>query len=153
MTSEAFNIALKPSTYIDLLMQLRKVGDDRNPEDIVPVAVRYWLAANGAGAVRGYQWKELFLPHGTELRVRFRYTYHYAIVEGDRIMADGESVTPRSWLLGLTGTVRNPWRDIWVRRTVNGCWTHASMWRSSHQLKSVQPYADRRRQVRRSSDL
>jgi hypothetical protein len=97
MANEAFSIALKPSTYIDLVMQLRKAGDDRNPEDIIPAAVRQWLASNGAGAQRGYQWKALFLPHGTELRVHFRYLYHYAVVEGDRIMADGESVTPRAW--------------------------------------------------------
>jgi hypothetical protein len=68
-------------------------------------------------------------------------------------MADGESVTPRAWLLALTGTVRNPWRDIWIRRTANGCWTRAGMWRSSHRIQRVLPYADRRSQVRRSSDL
>lgn len=153
MTNEAFSIALKPSTCIDLVMQLRKAGDDRNPEDIIPAAVRQWLAANGAGAQCGYQWKALFLPHGAELRVHFRCMYHYAVVEGDRIMADGEGVTPRGWLLKLTGTVRNPWRDIWVRRTVNGCWTRAAIWRGSHATQAVHAYTDRRRQARRSSDL
>ena len=153
MENEAFAVYLKPNIYIDLVMQLRNAGDNRNPEDIIPAAVRHWLGANRSITQRGYQWKELFLPHGTELRAHVRWMYHYATVEGDRIMADGESVTPRSWLLKLSGAVHNPWRDIWIKRFAGDCWSRADVWRESHVVTSPVPFCDRRCRTRRTSDL
>lgn len=35
---------------------------------------------------RGYQWKSLFLPSGTELRMSTRDSMHYARVSGDDII-------------------------------------------------------------------
>jgi hypothetical protein len=52
----------------------------------------------------------------------------------------------------VTGTVRNAWRDIWIRRSVNECWTHAALWRTASKVRPVLPYADRRQRQRRTTD-
>ena len=153
MQKEAIAVYLKAGTYVDLAMQLRRLGDHREPEEIIAVAVRYWLAATGHSRQRGYQWKELFLPEGSELRLRYRGVDYFAAVEGDQLLYQGDSVSPRLWTQMVTGTVRNPWRDVWVRRSVNEAWTHAGVWRSRHSVQSARYFIDRRRNVRRSSDL
>jgi hypothetical protein len=56
----------------------------RTPDQIVGLAIKSWLATNcGVRSGRGYQWKQLFLPDGTDLRMRYRGAYYYAKVEGD----------------------------------------------------------------------
>ncbi len=61
---------------------------------------------------RGYQWKSLFLPHGTELRMTSSRQSGYARVVGDRIMYEGRSVSPRGLTLAIAGEGRNAWRDL-----------------------------------------
>jgi hypothetical protein len=48
--------------------------------------------------------------------------------------------------------VRNPWRDIWIRRAINECWTRASMWRTGSSYSPLLLNAERRRHARRMSD-
>lgn len=57
---------------------LRETGAAADPAEAVDTAVRYWLTAMKQGAgdgarttPRGYQWKSLFLPDGTWLRMAF----------------------------------------------------------------------------------
>jgi hypothetical protein len=45
-------------------------------------------------SMRGYQWKRLFLPEGTKLRVSYRGVTRYAQVEGELIIHDGVAVSP-----------------------------------------------------------
>jgi hypothetical protein len=100
----------------------------------------------------GYQWKELFLPDGTELRIRYRRAYNYARVDGDQLKYAGEAVSPRDWALMLTGSVRNPWRDIWIRCGVNDAWTRALAWRGAAPYSPTLAHPDRRRRTRRITD-
>ncbi|QGZ38139.1 hypothetical protein IP92_01573 [Pseudoduganella flava] len=153
MLKEAIAVPLRINVYFDLMEQLRKLGDDRDPGEIVGVAVRHWLAANGCSRQRGYQWKELFLPDGAELRLRFQGVDYFATVEGDRLMYAGENVSPRQFALMVTGTNRNAWRDIWIRRAVNEYWVQACRWRSRYSATWPSRFIDRRRLVRRSGDL
>jgi hypothetical protein len=37
-------------------------------------------------------------------------------VEGDLLIADGKIVTPSAWAAEVCGSVRNAWRDIYIRR-------------------------------------
>ena len=46
-------------------------------------ALKAWLASRHGQSSGGYQWTELFLPDGTELRIRYRGAYNYARVDGD----------------------------------------------------------------------
>lgn len=112
--------------YMELAVHLRLRGDHRTPEEVLVLAVRNWLDAQKPSArPRGYQWKELFLPDGTELRIRYMGMYYYASVEGDRILQGGVPVSPHEWVRSVTSTVRNAWRDIWLRRYPGECWTRA----------------------------
>lgn len=151
--NEAFAVHLLPSTYMDLAYQLRKSGDLRSLNEIAALAIRGWLAARkGAPGGRGYQWKELFLPEGTELRLRYRGLCYYASIEGDNLVYEGQAFSPRDWAMTITGTVRNPWRDIWLRRGTGECWTHAAIWRGAYRYRPGLPSTDRRRRARRCTD-
>jgi hypothetical protein len=73
-------------------------------------------ARPGAGAGgRGYQWKELFLPDGTELRMHCDDQVHHARVVGDTIVHQGRCVSPRQFTLAIAGDGRNAWRDLSLR--------------------------------------
>lgn len=110
---------------------LRNTASVLSLTDAVALAIRAWLAANaGTGAIsrparladadadgasRGYQWKELFLPEGTELRMRYGDEVHHARVAGDAIVYRGCRVSPRQFTLVIAGDGRNAWRDLSLR--------------------------------------
>lgn len=50
--------------------------------------------SGGPAASRGYQWKQLFLPNGTELRTIYCGRSTYAIVEDEQIISEGKPTTP-----------------------------------------------------------
>ncbi len=151
MENESIPVTLPSSLYLDLSYALRRAGDTRQVNEIVTLAVKTWLSTHVSKPdIRGYQWKTLFLPDGTDLRMRYLGTWYYAKVEDDRLMFAGESVSPRDWGITLTGTVRNAWRDIWIRRNINEGWNRASAWRDKECQRI--PGIDRRRLARRSGD-
>jgi hypothetical protein len=152
MTNEALSVEVPTGLYLDLAYQLRQTGDTRHPDDVVILALKAWLGTGKTRSAGGYQWKELFLPDGTELRMRYRGVYYYAKIVRDQLDYAGESVSPRDWGLMVTGTVRNAWRDIWIRRGTNECWTRAAMWRTDSPYSPRLPGTDRRRQARRVTD-
>ena len=152
MRNEALAVEVPTGLYMDVVAQLRKLGDLRSPGDVVAIALKNWLRTGRPATGAGYQWKAIYLPDGTELRMRYRGIYYYAAVKGDQIMYCGEAVTPRGWVLMVTGTVRNPWRDIWIRRSVSEVWTQADGWRTSPGGVPAMAGANRRRHVRRWSD-
>jgi hypothetical protein len=75
--------------------------------ELAALAIEEWLARgelNKAPLIRhrGYQWKSLFLPEGTQLRTWNSTGFAYAEVIGDSTMHQGESVTskiPVPWQL------------------------------------------------------
>jgi hypothetical protein len=158
MSNETIRVALPAKIYLDLSFHLRKQGDLRNPDEVVGLAVRQWMAnrsgmrAAGGNSGRGYQWGELFLPEGAELKMCYRGTWFYANVVRDRLMYAGESVSPREWGLLVTGGVRNAWRDVWLRRSPTECWTRAAAWRDQQAKKPWLPGAERRNRARRCTD-
>jgi hypothetical protein len=158
MSNETIPVAVPSKVYLDLSFHLRKQGDLRSPDEVVALAVRHWMAnrsgmrgADGSSG-RGYQWREVFLPEGTELKLRYRGTWFYANVVRDRLVYAGESVSPREWGLLVTGGVRNAWRDVWLRRSATERWTRASAWREQHAKKAWLPGAERRTHARRCTD-
>ncbi|MRW94840.1 hypothetical protein GJ699_33275 [Duganella sp. FT80W] len=65
--------------YTELAYQLRKREAPRTEEEITLIALKEWMARNFSySAMRGYQWKELFLPHGAMLRLIHRGMTYYA---------------------------------------------------------------------------
>jgi hypothetical protein len=71
--------------------------------------------ANANSSPDGYQWKELFLPDGTELRMCSNNAVHRARVTGAAIFYQGRQVSPRQFTLAVAGDGRNAWRDLSLR--------------------------------------
>lgn len=88
-------------------------------------------------AERGYQWKCLFLPHSTRLRMHVDGASHEAQVVGDRILYQGRSVSPRGLTIAVAGPGRNAWRDVWVRLPGDTCWKLASVLRRALRQAQV----------------
>ncbi|MYM98823.1 hypothetical protein [Duganella vulcania] len=71
---------------------------------------------------KGYQWKQLFLPNGTELRTTFGGKSTYAQVQDEVILSSGNPTTP-SRLANASGCgTRNAWHNIWVRFPGESTW-------------------------------
>lgn len=122
-------------TLIALSTHLRDTGSDLSLAEVVSQAVRAWLAEHAtqcdggsfdtapartateapASTARGYQWKELFLPEGTDLRMSYNAEVYHARVSGDTIMYQGRSVSPRQLTIAIAGDGRNAWRDLSLR--------------------------------------
>ncbi len=96
--------------------------------EALTLAVRHWISAQQAAAVpmRGYQWKSLFLPAGTRLRVHNAGHVHYAEVVGEQLMYACRSTTPRQFTIAALGPGRNAWAEIWLRRPGDADWMRAS---------------------------
>lgn len=98
------------------------------------IAIEQRLAtADGTEHSRGYQWKSLFLPHGTELRMTSSRHTGYARVVGDNIMYEGASVSPRGLTLAIAGEGRNAWRDLWIKFPNERYWRSANYYRRQAQ--------------------
>jgi hypothetical protein len=122
-------LKLRPPTRAAVLRMLEAKGDERGLEAVVDEALQAWLqkatcedpqAAHAAA--RGYQWKSLFLPEGTLVRFDYRWQTYQAEVRGDHIVYQGRAYSPRQLLLYLTGTVRNAWRELWLRGPGDARW-------------------------------
>jgi len=81
----------------------------------------------------GYTWKykdaSLFLPHGSEIRMRYKGRTYYAKVDGDQIMYEGKPITPATLANTVAGSSRNAWRDLWVKRPADAIWLLADQLR------------------------
>lgn len=79
---------------------------------------------------RGYQWKALFLPSGSRLRMSCDGKSHYAEVHGDDIVFGGRSVSPAQMVKTVAGGTRNAWRDLWILSPGETVWKPASVRRN-----------------------
>ena len=77
------------------------------------------------GEARGYQWKNLFLPDGTQMRMPYKGKHYFAKVEGDEIIYEGTSISPSSLANMITSSSRNAWRDFWIKRPGDPDWSLA----------------------------
>jgi hypothetical protein len=119
------SVPILTSTFIGLVDFLREKNSARDPIEVIDSAIDYWMENAGCkseilspptGAATGYSWKSLFLPSGSTLRIRYNSQYHYAKVEGDKLMYQGVSVSPNQFALKVAGCARDAWRDVWIKR-------------------------------------
>jgi hypothetical protein len=115
---------------------LHESGSKMSPVDAATMAINQWIAMERgqltsvvATPTRGYQWKTLFLPEGTELRISFERENFYARVEGDAIIYQGRPVSPRQMAISVAGEGRNAWREIWVLLPGERKWYPATLLR------------------------
>lgn len=125
------SIPLPTRQFLDLVEFLKSQGDARDPVLAVADAIDYWMdnASWKPELMRlaptsnlGYQWKSLFLPDTTEVRMQYKGDWHYAKVEGDKLMYEGEAITPGRLANTITQTSRNAWRDLWIKRPADVEW-------------------------------
>lgn len=84
------SLQIPTPTFLELAEYLREYGDERDPSEIATLAIATWLAlAKGevryAPRERGYQWKGLFLPDQTEIRMLHGGIYTYANIVDDAV--------------------------------------------------------------------
>jgi hypothetical protein len=122
-------LTLSATTRAAVLALLKAKGDARSLEAVVDEALHAWLQKTTCedpqaahAAARGYQWKSLFLPEGTLLRFDYRWETYEAQVRGNKIIYRGRAYSPRQLLLHITGTVRNAWRELWLRSPGDARW-------------------------------
>ncbi|WP_229260455.1 hypothetical protein [Duganella alba] len=91
-----------------------------------PLAAPASAPGSGPATSRGYQWKQLFLPNGTELRAIYGGRPLYARVEDEQILSDNGPTTP-SRLANRQGCgTRNAWQAIWLRLPGSTRWQRAA---------------------------
>jgi hypothetical protein len=121
------NISVPISTdiFIGLVDFLREKNSPRDPLEVIESAIAYWTdnadwkeeILSPVGVATGYSWKALFLPSGTVLRLRYESEYHYAKIEGDKLVYHGAPIrSPNQFALEVTGGARDAWRDVWIKR-------------------------------------
>ncbi|WP_426172642.1 hypothetical protein [Massilia sp. TWR1-2-2] len=86
-----------------------------NAKSMAKIRAKTTASANANSSLDGYQWKELFLPDGTELRMCSNNAVHRARVTGAAIFYQGRQVSPRQFTLAVAGDGRNAWRDLSLR--------------------------------------
>jgi hypothetical protein len=123
---------LPAHTWSALISYLHESGSDENPETVAAIAIADWIAQQQRRATesrtagRGYQWKGLFLPSGTRLRMWHGDQQHYAEVEDDDIIFEGRRVSPAQMANSVAGNTRNAWREIWLLLPGETRWKVAS---------------------------
>lgn len=144
MEYPAFSIA-PPSTLRALAEHLRLTGSNLTMEQAIALAISEWRACHELperaqkSALHGYQWKTLFLPDATELRMIHGDNSHYARVVGDHIIYQGRKVSPREMTLAISTSVRNAWRELWIRFPGERGWKRAQACRIEQQESQQQP--------------
>jgi hypothetical protein len=122
-------VPIATQQFIELANFLHSKGDPRDPVHVVAAAIDYWLdnaswkpELLSESDARGYQWKNLFLPNGTQIRMQYKGVYFYAKVEVDEIIYEGKSISPGSLANTIAGNSRNAWRDLWIKRPDDKEW-------------------------------
>ena len=130
-------VPIETEQFVALVDFLRSKGDARDPVRVVAEAIDYWIENASwksellkTSVARGYQWKDLFLPDGTEVRMQYKGDYYYAKVEGDQLIYEGAAITPGSLANTIASSSRNAWRDLWLKRPNDPVWRLADDCRS-----------------------
>lgn len=120
--------------YLTLELHLMETRPGIRPDSFVADLVRRWLTIDterlalrkNGPPLRGFQWKNVFLPDGTRLRTSYRHATEFAKVVGDRIMSDdGARFTP-SQFANRYANGRNAWRYVWLRFPGDDYWIRAA---------------------------
>jgi hypothetical protein len=118
--------------YNELRSYLRESGSTLSPSEALIKAVQLWIAKGKADAIpaRGYQWKQLFLPEGTRVRLRVRDCWHTATIIGDELIYKDDAISPHQLARQIAGDGRNAWREIWLLMPGQKRWANAGQLRA-----------------------
>lgn len=78
-------------------------------------------------------WKEVTISAGSEVRMAYGGSHHYAKVKGGKIVDDDGAYSPSEWASKVAGgTSRNAWRDLWFKEP-GRTWVPAQLLRDQAQ--------------------
>jgi len=131
--------SLPPAAERQLEEFLRKSGSSLSLAEALAAAVNLWIEREKAHAQpsRGYQWKILFLPEGTRVRMQYDEDWHSAEVVGDDLIYRGHPVSPHQLTQAVAGDGRNAWRDLWIRFPGEKNWACAAQLRAGLQKRAA----------------
>lgn len=135
--------------FLKLEFHLMDTRPDVKPEAFVADLVQRWLALDierlalrkNGRAIRGFQWKSIFLPDGTRLRTSYCHTTEYARVIGDHIVSDDGTRLSPSRFANRHAKGRNAWRFVWLRFPGDDYWSRAADCRSRFNASRQTPPA------------
>ncbi|PHV04514.1 hypothetical protein CSQ96_25155 [Janthinobacterium sp. BJB412] len=129
--------AIPNATLAELGIFLHQSGSTLSPTEAVVHALKLWMETQQKSSEppRGYQWKCLFLPHGSQVRMFYQDAWEYASVRDDELIYRGYSVSPHQMALEVGGKGRNAWRDLWVQRPADQHWRTATELRNEHRRR------------------
>jgi hypothetical protein len=134
-----------PDLLLELSNHLRLSESNYSFSEAMAAAIHGWIAADqqqrpqAVPHSRGYQWKSLFLPDSTELRMTCAEANFYGHVTGDDIIFEGRSVSPRGMTLAIAGDGRNAWRDLWIKLPGERTWKTALCCRRDVERAAAKP--------------
>jgi hypothetical protein len=133
--------AIPPAALAELQDYLRQSGSTLSPAEAISDAIKLWIARDrdDAAPMRGYQWKQLFLPDATRLRVHMNNEWHIAEVSGDDLIYEGRAVSPNQMVQQVTGGGRNAWRELWIRFPGEKTWVNAASLRTRQSKQAATP--------------
>ena len=137
-------IYLPVTDYLNLEFFLMDTRPGTEPGPFVAELVKRWLAAEMARlalrnecTLRGFQWKDVFLPDGTALRTGHGEVVAFAKVIGNHIISDDDaSLLSPSMFANRHAKGRNAWRFVWLRFPGNDHWVRAANCRMHEKLKA-----------------
>jgi hypothetical protein len=81
-------------------------------------------------------WKEVTIPSGSEVRMFYNGTHHYAAIKSGKIVDHGTEYSPSEWASKIAaGTSRNAWRDLWFKEPLSKTWVPAQLLRNQAREK------------------
>lgn len=133
--------ALPPATRQQLEEFLRTSGSSLSLAEALVAAVTLWIERERSAAepARGYQWKLLFLPETTLVRMCHAERWHVARVVGDDLIYDDRPLSPHQMAQEVAGDGRNAWRVLWLRFPGQKTWTNAGQLRARLQKRAAKP--------------
>jgi len=136
-------LAIPANTLCRLLQYAAAHPTEASAGELAAIAIDEWLArADGdvgpPNRHRGYQWKTVFLPEGTQLRAWNRAGYAYAEVIADSIIYQGHPVSPHEFICQCKGVSRNAWAEVALLFPAENHWKRADACRRE-QGKCPQP--------------
>lgn len=127
-------VHLPASDLLDLELFLMDIRPGVKIDAFLTELVKRWLAIEKerhalrkhGQAVRGFQWKNVFLPEGTILRTSYGNVIEFAKVVGHRIISDDKVLATPSVFANQHAKGRNAWRFIWLRFPGDDYWIRAA---------------------------
>jgi hypothetical protein len=143
-------ITLHTDLLRELLNFVHETGNADSADEVVAQAVKEWIRMRrlitGHTAVHdaldhrpdgrhriGYQWKWLFLPEGTRVRIFRHWDHGEAVVVGSRFTFQGAASSPNQFACSAARGMRNAWRDLTLLFPGEKLWKLASARRREYR--------------------